>query len=128
MSKKYFDNFLYGGDYNPEQWPEEVWHEDIQFFKDASINTATINVFAWAKLQPAENEYNFEELDAIVDLLTQENFKILMATSTAAMPAWMFKRYPEIARVDFYGRKHKFGHPTMLVRIVWSIKNTRHYS
>lgn len=110
MSEKYFDSFLYGGDYNPEQWPEEVWYEDIEIFKDASINTATVNVFAWAKLQISENEYDFKELDAIVDLLSKENFKILMATSTAAMPAWMFKRYPEIARVDFYGRKHKFGH------------------
>ena len=24
---------LYGGDYNPEQWPEEIWEEDMRLFK-----------------------------------------------------------------------------------------------
>ena len=24
--------FLYGGDYNPEQWPEDTWANDIQVF------------------------------------------------------------------------------------------------
>ena len=27
---KNIDRILYGGDYNPEQWPEEVWEEDIR--------------------------------------------------------------------------------------------------
>ncbi|MES9760526.1 beta-galactosidase, partial [Priestia megaterium] len=34
---------LYGGDYNPEQWPEELWLEDMRIFKKANINSATIN-------------------------------------------------------------------------------------
>ena len=45
MMKKELPRFLYGGDYNPEQWPEETWAEDIKVFKQADINTATINVF-----------------------------------------------------------------------------------
>lgn len=32
-----------------------------------------------------------------------------MATSTAAHPAWMAKKYPEVLRTDFDGRAHKFG-------------------
>ena len=54
-----FKRILYGGDYNPNQWPEEIWKEDMRIFKDARINSATINVFSWAKIQPSENEYNF---------------------------------------------------------------------
>lgn len=45
MMKKELPRFLYGGDYNPEQWPEETWAEDIKVFKQADINSATINVF-----------------------------------------------------------------------------------
>lgn len=26
---------LFGGDYNPEQWPDEVWHEDIRLMQEA---------------------------------------------------------------------------------------------
>lgn len=32
-----------------------------------------------------------------------------MATSTGAHPAWMAKKYPDILRVDYEGRKRKFG-------------------
>ena len=81
-----FKRILYGGDYNPNQWPEEIWKEDMRNFKDARINSATINVFSWAKIQPSENEYNFSELDKVVEMLSEENYDIVFATSTAALP------------------------------------------
>lgn len=107
--KKPFKRILYGGDYNPNQWPKEIWQEDMRMFRDAHINSATINVFSWAKLQPSEETYDFEELDEIVKMLEKEGYDIVMATSTAALPAWMVKRYPEVARTDYEGRHHKFG-------------------
>lgn len=110
VKKQFFDKMLYGGDYNPEQWPREVWDEDIRIFKKAHINSATVNVFSWAKLQPSENEYNFSELDEIIDMLTKENYDIVLGTSTAALPAWMCRKYPDVTRVDFEGKKHRFGH------------------
>ena len=100
-----FKRILFGGDYNPNQWPKEVWKQDMAYFKDAHINSATINVFSWAKIQPSENEYNFTELDEIVDMLSNENYDIVMATSTAALPAWMVKKYPEISA----GTEKEFG-------------------
>lgn len=106
---KFFDRILFGGDYNPNQWPKEIWEEDIRIFKKASINSATVNVFSWAKIQPSENYYDFEELDQIIEKLSTEGFDIVLATSTAALPAWMFKKYPEVARTDYDGRHHKFG-------------------
>lgn len=106
---KFFDGILFGGDYNPNQWPKEIWEEDIRIFKKASINSATVNVFSWAKIQPSENCYDFEELDQIIEKLSTEGFDIVLATSTAALPAWMFKKYPEVARTDYDGRHHKFG-------------------
>ena len=109
MKKKELPRFLYGGDYNPDQWPEDTWSEDIQIFKQADINSATINVFSWALLEPQEGKYDFTKLDKIVDNLSKAGFDIVMATSTAAMPAWMFKKYPEVARVDYQGRRHVFG-------------------
>ena len=105
-----FDKILYGGDYNPNQWGKEVWKEDMEYFRKAHINSATVNVFSWAKLQPSEEDYDFSELDEIVETLRKEGSSIVMATSTGAMPAWMVKRYPEVARVDFEGRRHVFGH------------------
>ena len=106
---KGFGRILYGGDYNPNQWPKEIWEQDMVYFKDARINSATINVFSWAKIQPAEDTYYFDELDEIVEMLSKENYDIILATSTGAMPAWLYKKYPEVARTDYFGRHHKFG-------------------
>lgn len=100
---------LYGGDYNPEQWLEEIWEEDMRLFKLAGIDEVTLNVFSWAALQPSEDTYNFEKLDKIMDLVEANGLKVFLATSTAAHPAWMAKRHPDILRTEFSGMKRKFG-------------------
>ena len=100
---------LYGGDYNPEQWPEEIWEEDMRLMKLAHIDVVTLNVFSWAALQPSEDTYCFEKLDKIMETVTRNGMKICLATSTGAHPAWMARKYPDILRTDFSGRKHKFG-------------------
>lgn len=106
---KRFSRMLYGGDYNPNQWPKEIWQEDMRIFRKADINSATVNVFSWAKIQPSEDVYDFSELDEIMDMLSAEGCDIVLATSTGSLPAWMVKRYPEVARTDYEGRHHKFG-------------------
>lgn len=100
----------HGGDYNPEQWDsEEIWNEDVRMFKLAGIDVATLNVFSWAKNQPDEETYNFEWLDETIDRLYENGIYTCLATSTAAHPAWMAKKHPDVLRVDFHGRKRKFG-------------------
>lgn len=100
---------LYGGDYNPEQWPEEIWPEDMRLLKKAGVDIVTLNVFSWAMLQPDENTYRFEKLDRIMELVEANGLKVCMATSTGAHPAWMARKYPDILRTDFYGIRRKFG-------------------
>lgn len=109
MTYKGVNQILYGGDYNPEQWAEEVWLEDMQIMKQAHIKIVTLNVFSWAALQPDEDTYCFERLDRIMNLLRENGFLVCMATSTGAHPAWMAKRHPDILRTDGNGRKRKFG-------------------
>lgn len=100
---------LYGGDYNPEQWPEEVWAEDMRMMKEAHINIVTLNVFSWAALQPDEDTYNFEKLDRIMEYIRDNGLKVCLATSTGAHPAWMARKHPDILRTDMNGIKRKFG-------------------
>ena len=100
---------LYGGDYNPEQWPEDVWEEDMRLFKLAHIDTVTVNVFSWAMLQPEEDTYDFSKLDKIMDLTEANGLHVCLATSTGAHPAWMARKYPDILRTESGGMKRKFG-------------------
>lgn len=99
----------YGGDYNPEQWDAEAWQEDSRMFKLAGVDVATINVFSWAMIQPDEETYDFSFLDETMDRLYQDGVYVCLATSTAAHPAWMAHRHPDVLRVDVQGRKRAFG-------------------
>lgn len=109
MINEKFPKIWYGGDYNPEQWDKATMEEDMRMFNLAGIDVATVNVFSWAKIQRDEVSYDFTWLDDIIERLTKENIYLCLATSTGAHPAWMAKKYPDVLRVDYEGRKRKFG-------------------
>ncbi|MFT9397326.1 MAG: beta-galactosidase [Bifidobacterium psychraerophilum] len=109
MMKAMFDRFLFGGDWNPEQWDESTWERDIVMLEHAHINEATINVFSWTQLQPESGRYDFATLDRIIALLQAHHFGIVLATSTAAVPAWMSREFPEVMRAGADGVRRVFG-------------------
>lgn len=99
----------YGGDYNPEQWPQEVWDEDHRLFTRAGIDTLTVGVFTWSVTQPAPDTYDFTVLDRILDRAAAEGRRVCLATGTAALPPWLATGHPEVNRTDFEGRRHRYG-------------------
>jgi len=98
------DAIAYGGDYSPEQWPEEIWHEDVVLMREAGVNLVSIGIFAWALLEPTEGTYTFEWLDRVIELLHRAGIRVDLATPTAAPPAWFTRRYPGARLVDREGR------------------------
>ena len=94
-----FPDLWHGGDYNPEQWPRDIWEEDMEYMRQAGINTATVGVFSWVSLEPEEGVFTFEWLDEVMDLLHKNDIHAVLATPSAAPPAWMAQKYPEILRV-----------------------------
>ena len=66
----------HGGDYYPEQWPREVWQEDFRLMREAGHHTATVGVFGWASLQPAEDRFTFEWLDEVMDGLHANGIRV----------------------------------------------------
>lgn len=86
----------YGCDYNPEQWDEATWREDARLMNEAGVNLVAINIFGWAKIQPNEDTFNFENLDKIMDLLHEHGISVNLGTGTASTPAWLTTKHPEI--------------------------------
>jgi beta-galactosidase len=85
----------YGGDYNPEQWPEEVWAEDVRLMREAGVNFVSVGIHSWVLLEPEEGRYEFGWLDRLLDLLHEADIAVDLATPTIAPPAWFIHRYPE---------------------------------
>ena len=99
----------HGGDYNPEQWPRETWDDDAALMQQSHFNVATIGVFSWTELQPAEDRFDFAWLDAVIEKLHAAGRSICLATPTAAQPAWMSQAYPDVLRSDSTGRRRHHG-------------------
>ncbi|MCE0498939.1 MAG: beta-galactosidase [Methylacidiphilales bacterium] len=100
---------LYGGDYNPEQWPESVWEEDVRLMRRAGVNLVSLGIFSWAKLQSDENTFTFEWLDRGMDLLVKNGIWVDLATATASPPPWLSVRYPDVLAIDADGRTYYHG-------------------
>ncbi len=94
-----YPELWHGGDYNPEQWSPAIWQEDMRLMDLSRFKVATVGVFSWVSLEPEEGVYTFEWLDEIMDLLHANGKFAVMATPSAAPPAWMSKKYPEILKV-----------------------------
>jgi beta-galactosidase len=99
----------YGGDYNPEQWPEEIWHEDVRLMREAGVNLVSLGIFNWGIIEPAPGEYDWTGLDRIVELLHANGIGVDLGTPTSAPPSWLRRAHPEIRLVDFEGRAMASG-------------------
>ncbi|MFT3783313.1 MAG: beta-galactosidase [Nibricoccus sp.] len=109
LAPKLPPGILYGGDYNPEQWPEEVWQEDVRLMREAGVNFVSLAIFSWAKLEPREGEFTFGWLDKIIELLWKNDVSINLASATASPPAWFSRAHPESLPVDENGARLSIG-------------------
>ncbi len=100
---------LFGGDYNPEQWPREVWHEDMRLMREAGVNLATVGVFSWAMLEPTPGAREFGWLDEVLDLLHANGIGVALATPTASPPPWMGHRWPQTLPRNQDGTVRTYG-------------------
>ncbi|WP_285129487.1 beta-galactosidase [Leclercia adecarboxylata] len=115
MSKLFTQlNFLHGADYNPDQWlsQPDILEKDIALMKETKCNVMSVGIFSWAKLEPAEGEYQFEWLDAVLDRLYANGIFVFLATPSGARPAWVSENYPEVLRTNkdqtrnLHGERH----------------------
>ncbi|MDI6942831.1 beta-galactosidase [Microbacterium barkeri] len=93
----------YGADYNPEQWPREVWDEDVRLMREAGVDVVSVGIFSWAKIQPAEDTWDFAWLDEVIDLLHANGIGVDLATATASPPPWLTIKHPEVLPVTHHG-------------------------
>lgn len=99
---------VFGADYYPEHWDKSEWKEHIQLMLEANLNTVRIAEFAWSRIEPEENKFDFSWLDEIIDMLAGNGIKVILGTPTAAPPKWLVNKYDVFMR-DKYGRIRGYG-------------------
>ena len=97
------ERIWYGGDYNPDQWPEEVWDDDVRLMKKAGVNLVSVGIFSWAKIETSEGVYDFDWLDRIINKLGEAGIAVDLASATASPPMWLTQAHPEVLWKDYRG-------------------------
>jgi beta-galactosidase len=93
----------FGADYNPEQWPREVWDEDVRLMRRAGVNIVSLGIFSWARIQPTRDTWDFGWLDEVMDLLHEHGIAVDLGTATASPPPWLAAAHPEVLPVTRTG-------------------------
>ncbi len=97
----------FGGDYNPDGWPEHVLKEDMELMRRAGVNLVTVGVFSWYAIEPRAGTYDFAWLDATIERLDKAGVGVCLATPTAGPPAWFWRANPDARVLDRQG--HTLG-------------------
>jgi beta-galactosidase len=100
---------LLGAAWYPEQWPESRWDADLQLMQDAHINFVRVAEFAWSTMEPSEGNYQLDWLDHAIRAAQKHHIAVVLGTPTAAPPAWLTSKYPEVLRTNENGRVEGHG-------------------
>ena len=102
-------NIHFGVDYYPEHWDRTRWETDAKLMQEMGIQVVRMAEFSWHKLEPEEGRYDFTWLDDVISLLADYGIKTILGTPSAAPPAWMIQKHPDILPIDREGRVRGFG-------------------
>lgn len=109
MAAENYKGIHFGTDYYPEHWPRERWERDARLMQEMGIQVVRMAEFSWHKMEPAEGQYDFDWLEEAIALLGKYGIKSILGTPSAAPPAWMINKHPDILPIDKQGRKRGFG-------------------
>ncbi len=102
--------FIFGVDYYPEHWPASRWATDAKLMQEAGFNLVRLAEFAWARMEPRQELFDFDWLDSAIDLLADHGMKVILGTPTASPPPWLMAQDPTLFRVNEEGRRLTYGH------------------
>ena len=100
---------MFGVDYYPEHWSRQRWKSDARLMRQAGLKLVRLAEFAWEKIEPDDGVFDFSWLDDVIDLLSKERLEIVLGTPTAAPPAWLVEKHPNILPVRQDGTRLSFG-------------------
>lgn len=95
--------------YYPEHWPEGQWADDARAMAKLGLTYVRIGEFAWSRIEPKPNQFEWAWLDRAVDVLGQAGLKVMLGTPSATPPRWMLHKHPDMLAYDENGQPRKFG-------------------
>lgn len=104
-----WDELTLGMCYYPEQWDKKIWVNDLTRMKKLGVSVIRIAEFSWCIFEPEEGKFHFDFFDEFLDRAEEEQMKVIFCTPTAAPPAWLTEKYPEVLNARIDGVKYRHG-------------------
>ena len=103
------DTILYGVSYYHEYMPYERLDKDVELMKAAGLNVVRMGESSWGLWEPREGHFEFAWMDRIVDRMHRAGIKVVMGTPTYSVPAWLYRKHPEILVTRLGGARASYG-------------------
>ena len=103
------DTILYGVAYYPEYMPYERLDKDVELMKQAGITVVRLGESSWGLWEPEDGRFEYAWMDRVVDRMQKAGIRVIMGTPTYSIPAWMYKKHPEIVMTRLDGRTITYG-------------------
>jgi beta-galactosidase len=103
------DNVLYGVAYYTEYMPYERLDKDVEMMQQAGISVVRIGESSWGLWEPEDGRFEFAWMDRVVERMQKAGIKMIMGTPTYSIPAWMYKKHPEIVVTRVDGKTITYG-------------------
>src|SRR5512135_1322646 len=103
------DTLLYGASYYWEYMPVERLEKDVELMQKAGINFARVGESTWGVLEPSDGSFDFDWLGRVLDRLHQAGIKVILGTPTYSIPAWLYKKHPEIQVKQVNQTRYTYG-------------------
>jgi beta-galactosidase len=100
---------LYGAAYYPEYMPYERLDKDVELMKQAGITVVRMGESSWGLWEPEDARFEYAWMDRVVEAMHAAGIKVIMGTPTYSIPAWMYKKHPEIVMTRLDGRTITYG-------------------
>jgi beta-galactosidase len=100
---------LYGAAYYPEYMPYERTDQDIALMQKAGISVVRVGESTWGLWEPEDGKFEYEWMDKVVRKLHAAGIRVILGTPTYSIPAWMYKKHPEMVVTWMGGRYAYYG-------------------
>jgi len=104
-----FDNILYGASYYHEYMPTERLEKDVQMMQEAGVTVVRLAESSWSGFEPQEGKFEYAWMDRIIDRFHKAGIKVIVGTPTYSIPAWLWKKHPDMLIEYADGRKMGYG-------------------
>jgi len=82
--------------YYPGHWGEGRWLTDLQRMRSLGIRYIWVAEFAWSRLEPQPERFDFSWLQRFLDLAQSESLAVVVGTPTASPPKWLVESMPDM--------------------------------